>query len=564
VPNLKYNLDRALFNPGVYQLQDFYSKVFNFDPYLGQIMPAEEFDYGALRQYVTSSKDTDLLNLTIEHKKKYTGSTSSMTSTLSHFHYLLSGFRPPNFDMLSHQFMTSGEAVNSFTRFTRAPVATFLHWKDGAYAIDADKEFDSETVLSLLGRSMEKLFTLDKKDHEKYRKSASGQLAGEAPPDPSVYHYTTIGDVLMRSQLDAHDERLPGTGMFDLKTRAVISVRMNIHNYKDGQGYEIRDRFGPFESFEREYYDMIRSAFLKYSLQARMGRMTGIYVAYHNTKRIFGFQYIPLSEMDHAVHGTRNMSHGDREYKASVHLLNVVLDKVTARFPEKTLRLFIEARPGKTPFMYIFAKPVSDKEVAEVQGKAQSKAERIALKMGDTSAKAEDEDNGEVALDDSTAIQESADASELREMLKADKRQKAIPKSSPAEKIEKTEKTEEASPAEEAEKTEEAEENKELLGLILSIRHKVNGKPVEPTSTDMFDDGAIWNIDYSIRGMAPSEANRNFQKLRNRRLQVYTSTQPGASTFNDEFREKLSRYNKRGISYRQRLNRQSEGRPVRV
>jgi hypothetical protein len=30
----------------------------------------------------------------------------------------------------------------------------------------------------------------------------------------------------MRSQLDAYDPRLPGTGMFDLKTRAAVSIRM--------------------------------------------------------------------------------------------------------------------------------------------------------------------------------------------------------------------------------------------------------------------------------------------------------------------------------------------------
>lgn len=39
---------------------------------------------------------------------------------------------------------------------------------------------------------------------------------------------------------------------------------------------------------------MTRSAFLKYSMQVRIGDMDGIFVAYHNTARIFGFQYISL------------------------------------------------------------------------------------------------------------------------------------------------------------------------------------------------------------------------------------------------------------------------------
>jgi hypothetical protein len=42
------------------------------------------------------------------------------------------------------------------------------------------------------------------------------------------------------------------------------------------------------------FYDMSRAAFLKYSMQVRIGDMDGIFVAYHNTARIFGFQYISL------------------------------------------------------------------------------------------------------------------------------------------------------------------------------------------------------------------------------------------------------------------------------
>ena len=36
----------------------------------------------------------------------------------------------------------------------------------------------------------------------------------------------------MRSQLDCQDHRLPGTGVFDIKTRACISLRMDILNYE--------------------------------------------------------------------------------------------------------------------------------------------------------------------------------------------------------------------------------------------------------------------------------------------------------------------------------------------
>lgn len=35
----------------------------------------------------------------------------------------------------------------------------------------------------------------------------------------------------MRSQLDCHDPRLPGTGTFDIKTRACVTVRHDRANY---------------------------------------------------------------------------------------------------------------------------------------------------------------------------------------------------------------------------------------------------------------------------------------------------------------------------------------------
>ncbi len=68
----------------------------------------------------------------------------------------------------------------------------------------------------------------------------------------------------LRSQLDCFDSRLPGTGVFDLKTRAVIAIRHDLLNFEESSGYQIRFDQGLIESFEREYYDLIRSAFLKY------------------------------------------------------------------------------------------------------------------------------------------------------------------------------------------------------------------------------------------------------------------------------------------------------------
>lgn len=379
VPKLSYGLERVLFNPGVYHLRDPRSRVFNFDPYLQSIMPIRDFDFSALKEYITSSRDKTLISTAAAEGKKYSGSTSSMTSALAHFHFLLSQWRPISTSTLSQGFTAE---YQTFTTLQRAPSAIFLRWRNGTYAIDADKQFDTANILMMLGKSMEKLLTLPTEDFEKYRKENSSKLSEEERNEAESYHYTTMGDFLMRSQLDAFDPRLPGTGMFDLKTRAVVSIRMDAQNYENGLGYEIRGRHGEFESYEREYYDMIRSAFLKYSLQVRMGRMDGIFVAFHNTERIFGFQYISLPEMDFALHGTDDTTLGDTEFKTSLELLNRVLDRATAKYPERSLRLHFETREGVAPFMYIFAEPLSETEIDEIQTTNQAEVaefERRAL-----------------------------------------------------------------------------------------------------------------------------------------------------------------------------------------
>jgi hypothetical protein len=306
--------------------------VFNFDPYLETIMPVAEFDFSAVEAYITSSKDQTLKEIAKQHGKRFRGSTSSMSSILAQFHFLLSHFRKINLDMLSKGFKDRG--LFTFTRLQRSPAAIILKWDDGSYAIDADKQYDSATILSMLGKSMEKLLTLNTKTYEQYRKSSLNQVPLAEREAPQPFHYSTLGDFLMRSQLDAHDHRLPGTGMFDVKTRAVVSVRMDADNYLEGMGYEIKSLQGQWESYEREYFDMIRAAFLKYSLQVRMGRMDGIFVAYHNIQRIFGFQYLSLSELDLALHGQLDTTLGDEEFKLSLHLLNKVFDAVTEKYPQ--------------------------------------------------------------------------------------------------------------------------------------------------------------------------------------------------------------------------------------
>jgi hypothetical protein len=402
VPGLSYGLDRVLFNPGVVSLQDQHSRVYNFDPYLQNVMPVQEFDFNALQQYKTSSQDSALSELAKAHDKKYVGSTSSMTSTLSHFHYLLSGWRDLNLGMLSRQFPQDRA---TFTAINRAPTAIFLRWKNGTYAIDADKEHDSGNILMMLGKSMEKLLTMSRSDYERYRKSDPREITEDERNMPEAYEYTSMGDFLMRSQLDAHDSRLPGNGMFDIKTRAVTSIRMSTTDYKPMLGYEILTQQGEWQSYEREYYDMMRSTMLKYMLQARMGRMDGIFMAYHNVERIFGFQYLSISEIDRAIHGQNDRCLGDQEFKVSVDLLNKVLEEATAKFPNKSLRLHFETRATPLTAMYVFAEPMEEEAIDEIQSKSKEKIAAFERKMMGIEAR---EDATDVTKDESANVTSTA------------------------------------------------------------------------------------------------------------------------------------------------------------
>lgn len=454
--------------------------MWNFDPYLGRIMPVSEFNFDALNEYITSSQDGQLHALTAAHNKRYAGSSSSLSGALSHFHFLLSGFRDLRVDALSRGF---GQEMTSFTRITRSPSAIFLRWKDGVYAVDADKEFDSANILMSLGRSMEKLLTLPKEQFEQYRKGPSTGENGKenlGEGEREAYHYSQLGSFLLRSQLDCKDDRLPGSGVFDLKTRAVAGVRMMLNNHEEGMGYQIKSRHGTWESYEREYYDMMRSAFLKYSLQVRMGRMDGIFVAYHNIERLFGFQYIPLPELDMALHGQTNETLGDREFLLSFKLLEDIFDKATDKYPEQSIRFHFEAREAteaNAPFMYVFAEPMTDAEIGRIQTARKQMIEEYEYRL--FNPQSTESEQAKARLESrSGSLEEPRDG---------------IPV---------------------AEKAEDSG-SKGLLGWKLTVRNLVNGIQVSQAQDLIPEDS--WDIEYTLVPLDGNSAERNYKLCKGRR-----------------------------------------------
>ncbi|KAJ2667431.1 hypothetical protein IW148_000126 [Coemansia sp. RSA 1199] len=331
VPRLAHGLERVLFSPGVHLLQDPNSRVYNFDPYIRGITQPDEFDFDKLTPYITSSKDTKLIKYARERKKRFVGSTSSMTHVLSHLYFAISGGKQPDISSMSMRF---ADMPSRFTRGMRYPASIALRYNDGVYSIDADKSFDvKDSILSVMGKSLEKLLTSTPSEFEMYKKQNSWKVK-EIPEEN--YHYVEAEDFILRSQLDCRDDRLPRK-TFDLKTRGSLAIRMDMDNHEVSRGYQIKTMKGRMQSFEREYYDMVRSAFLKYNFQVRIGNMDGIFVAYHNTARMFGFQYISRREMDEVLYG--NELTGNHMFKMILLLLGKMLRTVTDQYPETDVRV---------------------------------------------------------------------------------------------------------------------------------------------------------------------------------------------------------------------------------
>ncbi|KIW96832.1 uncharacterized protein Z519_02223 [Cladophialophora bantiana CBS 173.52] len=585
VPRLSHDLSRVLFNPGVYQLQDPRSRVWNFDPYLGTLMPASEFNYDALNKYITSSEDSHLREVALKHTKRYIGSTSSMSGVLSHFHFLLSAFRNLNLENLTRGFKDDGV---HFTRLQRGPTAIFLRHKDGVYAVDADKEFDSANILMSLGRSMEKLLTLDKDEFERYRRTTDAAKDAQLPTtEPEVYHYSGLGEFLLRSQLDAHDPRLPGTGMFDLKTRAVAAVRMMVHNHEVGAGYQIKQRFGTWESYEREYYDMMRSAFLKYSLQVRMGRMDGIFVAYHNTERLFGFQYVPVSELDLALHGQTNRILGDQEFSLSIQLLNDIFNEATMKHPGQSLRFHFEAREATAaspPYMYIFAEPVTEEEIVEIQNLKKEEIRAFEERLfnprrtqGPEGAQDEDEIELEAKPDDAETANESdasvkppsasnpnpgpshgsnaANVAFLDSILGMNISEalgsKTIAGSVSQSGGKPGQGASDCHPPDIDGSVAEPPMRKPLSAWKLNIRNLVNGLPVVRPGN--LKEGDTWKLQYTLKPLSDHEARRHYTLCKNRRKATLEAPQDADEAASFYIRRLIS-MSRSGAQWRRHLD----------
>ena len=200
-------------------------------------------------------------------------------------------FRRPNFDNIYEQNNYDGikkEHMNHFkkpsTFYLTRKGAGEKDTKESIYSVDADKGYSEEKINEVLmevGTFAEYLLTHPRETINQIMKTK----VVEQKPE-SYYRYCTVNNnILLRSQIDCRDIDENGNPfVFEIKTRAVCPIRYDVENWKLYKDYPINSMKGNFESFEREYYDLIRGAFIKYAFQLKIGRMSGAFVAYHNTE----------------------------------------------------------------------------------------------------------------------------------------------------------------------------------------------------------------------------------------------------------------------------------------
>ncbi|KAI8894525.1 mitochondrial protein Pet127-domain-containing protein [Globomyces pollinis-pini] len=336
-PRLSHQLDSILFEKKPQFVIDPSSQKSNFTDFVNQIPNVQDFDFTKIPPYKVASTDSKLLEYTKSSQSKYYSSTSSIVNILSQLDILITNRK----SMSKQSFIpTIQESLNfRISRYSISGSLNTLKYQDGVYAIDKAPDDDQRyNVLQDLGHVIELLLTMPTSTFRKtFVKNDVTYDKDMISNQRESFNYRKIGDFLLRSQLDAYH---PDIGIFDLKSRASLPIRMDVENYKESIHYDIYQHSGLVESFEREYHGLLTNSFLKFNLQARIGDMHGMFLGYHNTEKFFGFQYIPLSEMDNALY--TNTITAETTFSLSIGLLQHILDLAVDALPKQDLQLFIE------------------------------------------------------------------------------------------------------------------------------------------------------------------------------------------------------------------------------
>jgi len=358
VPNLAHGLERVLRGGGLHSL-DTVSERSSFTSnysrrkrkakpsvrkaedadYLRTIVQPDRIAWDHMPKYVPAKHDARAHEIAANTAGvRYMTSTSSITPTLASLYHLLSNFRTT--ELVGGLSLRLSELPSDFTKFQRRPVAIDVahvpgNYQSGVYSINSHQApHRGPTVLMQLGHSIEHMLTMSPDDFLSRfvlsGNSSSPEMSGISTAneptfeDDQFYHYSVASSLLFRAQIDCRDA---ATGhVFDVKSRAVAAIRYDLPNYLANATYRLRALRGIHDSYEREFYDMVRSVFIKYALQLRIGRMHGAFVAYHNTSELLAMEYVSLAEIESYVFG--GTAWADVAFGTSVRLLEKILARV--------------------------------------------------------------------------------------------------------------------------------------------------------------------------------------------------------------------------------------------
>lgn len=363
VPVLLHGLDKVLREPGVHSLVDVKQgggryEVLGGDAGLREVealhrvVQPDEIDWTRIPPYIPATEDEALRVVARrEDGVRYVSSTSSFTGMLQLLYHGITNFG----DTLLNGGLSRkmADLPQSFTKFhKKAQAITVRPFPSGEnmFSIGAHQGMDtSSSILRDLGHTMERMVTMgadefreklmlkDGKEGAKpvgfegYMEASADEAKKVMHDESSFYHYSRADQFLLRAQIDARDAE--NGNVFDLKSRASSPIRYAVDDYLRNSHKPISYLTGCWLSYEREFYDMVRSVFLKYALQLRIGRMSGAFVTYHNTSAVMGFEFLSLREMEAYVFGGKKWA--DIAFSSMVRILGVVLDEVTEAMPVK-------------------------------------------------------------------------------------------------------------------------------------------------------------------------------------------------------------------------------------
>lgn len=343
-PKLHHNLDKIVRTEGIYTIDEF-TKL-NKDNFIKFLPDFTDELVSRFSIYTPPSKDQVLLQKAKELGVKYITGSSSVTEALQNIYFVLTNFKSPDFTGLGKMF--DDQNKNFMGAYKKPNMIMLRKLENGIWAIDGEKGPlpSNNRILTLGGLVMESMFTTDKKVF----KRAIDLSKPLSPKDSEIlkggnrsYRFRQSGDILIRSQIDCESTDKNGDFfVFEIKTRASAPIRYDVENYEMYLDYEIKTRSGLHSSYEREYFDLCRSIILKYLFQLKLGRMDGAFVAHHNTKEIFGFEYLKITELERRVFGLSNMA--DEMMDNCFFVLNDIIEEATQMFPnDQMLKLGIYA-----------------------------------------------------------------------------------------------------------------------------------------------------------------------------------------------------------------------------